>query len=544
MFNTMQRALSPRGGSAIALAESRAVVGISSVLLLGLSAGAHAAPRVAGDPAVAQQFVAGDAELLILGDSINHIYMPPAYKKLAGFDVGGQLLNANQSELFTLGMDAFFYGPGANPLVQSATLFQAGAATTDGITGVLPAGGWGVTFGSGVVPVSTSAFDNVIVEARLTSPINAGNVYADTQTGGSFWLDDAPDGSFDITLLTVAGPNGIPDGIAHVDVFQNATLLGSAALPSQVAAQGQLQNFTLTVPGGIVTNTGTFEATQPVSVRIRLNDGVTINQGLNFTLAGMYADNGLDDTFGYASLALSGKRVDWFLDPNVLSTDSLAKHFAAQNTNLTQIWLGENSWGTYDGATWKALMQDLIDKVRAADPDMAIALVSQYDTRNNGIALKERLADYNQALFELALGNEQVVYLNLFEEAGDATTINDNYLLDAVHPNSAGVQHFGQVLRSLYAAAALVGDYDASGAVEQGDLDFVLNNWGRNIDTAGVPAGWVLGLPTGNVDQDELDAVLNHWGSGLAPDFRGVAVPEPATAAALLFTAMAMRRRA
>ncbi|MEM7577823.1 MAG: SGNH/GDSL hydrolase family protein [Planctomycetota bacterium] len=502
-----------------------------------------AAPRVAGDPGVAQKFVEGNADLLILGDSINHIYMPPAYKKLSGFDVGGQLLNVNQSELFTLGMDAFFYGPDANPLVDSATLYAAGSTTTDGISGVLPAGGWGVTFGSGVVPAATNAFENVVVEARYTSPINASVAYADTQSGGAFWLDDAPDGSFDITLLTVAGPNGLPEGIANVEVYQNATLLGSAPLPSQVAAQGQLQSFTFDVPGGIVTTTGTFEATQPVSVRVRLNDGVTVNQGLNFTLAGMYASNGLEDSFGYASLALSGKRVDWFLDPNVLSTDSLATHYAAQDTNLTQIWLGENSWGQYDGQTWKSLMQDLIDKVRDADPDMDIVLVSQYDTRNNGAALKERLADYNQALFELATANERVVYLNLFEEAGDAATINAQYLLDSVHPNEAGTQYFGEVLQELYAAAALVGDFDASGSVEQGDLNLVLNNWGRDTDVVGVPEGWVLGLPEGAIDQAELNAVLNNWGSGESPDMQGLAVPEPGMAVLLLLGSAAFGRR-
>lgn len=541
-------ATGPTGGFAADLCRRDGASWMAtSAVACGLFAGsAAAAPRVAGDPSVAQRLVDGDAELLILGDSINHIYLPPAYKKFAGFDVGGQLLNNNQSELFALGMDAFVYNsdPVNNPRVESTPIYNAGDVTVDGITGVLPGGGWGTVLNSGVVPTASNPFQSVLVEARFTAPVNASNVYAETQSGGAFWLDDAPDGSFDLTLFSVAGPNGLPAGTATVEVYQGSTLLASAPLPDQVRAPQDAgwDTFTINVPGGIEAGPGTFGDSTPISMRVRLNDGVTVNQGLNFTLAGMYASNGLDDTFGYSSLALSGKRVDWFLDDTVLSDDTLGVHIQSTGTDLTQIWLGENSWGNYDAPTWKALMQDLIDKVRGVDPDMDIALVSQYDTRNNGQPLKERLAEYNQALLELALENDEVVYLNLFEEAGDAATLDALYLADSVHPNAAGVEYFGGVLQELYAAAALIGDYDASGSVEQADLDLVLTNWGLDTDAAGVPAGWVLGLPDGVVDQAELDAVLTNWGSSSAPSVEGSAVPEPGLAV-LLGSAFVVGRR-
>ncbi|MCG8363223.1 MAG: PEP-CTERM sorting domain-containing protein [Pseudanabaenales cyanobacterium] len=69
------------------------------------------------------------------------------------------------------------------------------------------------------------------------------------------------------------------------------------------------------------------------------------------------------------------------------------------------------------------------------------------------------------------------------------------------------------------------GDYDASGTVEQGDLDLVLLNWGDPATP--VPAGWVNQLPTGLIDQDELDGVLLNWGNTSEPGSVGVAVPEP-----------------
>ncbi len=77
------------------------------------------------------------------------------------------------------------------------------------------------------------------------------------------------------------------------------------------------------------------------------------------------------------------------------------------------------------------------------------------------------------------------------------------------------------------------GDYNASGQVEQGDLDLVLQNWGLDTDANGVPADWVNDLPSGQIEQTELDGVLQNWGSTSAPDFAGGQVPEPASLALL-----------
>jgi hypothetical protein len=81
---------------------------------------------------------------------------------------------------------------------------------------------------------------------------------------------------------------------------------------------------------------------------------------------------------------------------------------------------------------------------------------------------------------------------------------------------------------------ALPGDYNASGVVEQADLDLVLLNWGA--DAATVPDTWTIDPPSGNVDQDELDKVLLNWGT--TPAAHGAAaVPEPNTLAILLAVA-------
>ena len=88
----------------------------------------------------------------------------------------------------------------------------------------------------------------------------------------------------------------------------------------------------------------------------------------------------------------------------------------------------------------------------------------------------------------------------------------------------------------------IAGDANGNGQVEQADLDAVLNNWGNT----GPGLTWATGdfNNNGQVEQGDLDAVLNNWGSTAAPNFTGFAVPEPATAVALLGLAgLALRRR-
>jgi hypothetical protein len=71
----------------------------------------------------------------------------------------------------------------------------------------------------------------------------------------------------------------------------------------------------------------------------------------------------------------------------------------------------------------------------------------------------------------------------------------------------------------------LAGDFNASGRVEQADLDLVLLHWGRAGED--VPSGWTGGPAVGTIDQDELDAVLLNWGAELAAATAVPAVPSP-----------------
>ncbi|MEM1026686.1 MAG: PEP-CTERM sorting domain-containing protein [Planctomycetota bacterium] len=94
---------------------------------------------------------------------------------------------------------------------------------------------------------------------------------------------------------------------------------------------------------------------------------------------------------------------------------------------------------------------------------------------------------------------------------------------------------------SLGDASGIVGDYNESGTVEQGDLNLVLTNWGTDRtfeDPGGTEFSSLL------VDQEELNLVLGNWGStGPAPSFEGFAVPEPGALALLSGLAVAGLRR-
>lgn len=95
------------------------------------------------------------------------------------------------------------------------------------------------------------------------------------------------------------------------------------------------------------------------------------------------------------------------------------------------------------------------------------------------------------------------------------------------------INNQGDIYEATWVPVPLLGDFDASGTVDQGDLDLVLLNWGGRTHPSVFPDTWT-GAPAAGptIDQQELDSVLLEWGRTAAGG--GAPVPEPATSVLLL----------
>ncbi|MEM9753476.1 MAG: hypothetical protein AAF916_08830 [Planctomycetota bacterium] len=111
-------------------------------------------------------------------------------------------------------------------------------------------------------------------------------------------------------------------------------------------------------------------------------------------------------------------------------------------------------------------------------------------------------------------------------------------LVQAPDTNYIGPASFVNV--TLIEAVGLAGDLSGDSAVDQSDLNLVLNNWGQSR------GNWsnADGFATASVDQEELNAVLNNWGASSSPSSLGATlVPEPGSAVAVFTGLAALQRR-
>ncbi|MEM8494402.1 MAG: hypothetical protein AAF663_03335 [Planctomycetota bacterium] len=153
-----------------------------------------------------------------------------------------------------------------------------------------------------------------------------------------------------------------------------------------------------------------------------------------------------------------------------------------------------------------------------AEVGMAIEQGATLASLGNGFTLSDRVQ---------SAGSEQVFIHFLGTDSTDPPTGNANTDLYTL-------------TLTLEAIAGLVGDYNDSGQVEQGDLNLVLNNWGQAAPFE--PNGDAFSTPV--VDQEELNRVLNNWGSGsVSPDLTGYSVPEPVLGLALAAGTLTIRRQ-
>ena len=64
------------------------------------------------------------------------------------------------------------------------------------------------------------------------------------------------------------------------------------------------------------------------------------------------------------------------------------------------------------------------------------------------------MADYAQALYDISQTDSSVLFLNLYQKAGDFAFLDANYLADHVHENAAGNPYFADQTNALLEMAA------------------------------------------------------------------------------------------
>ncbi|MEO1496960.1 MAG: hypothetical protein AAFV43_07415 [Planctomycetota bacterium] len=145
----------------------------------------------------------------------------------------------------------------------------------------------------------------------------------------------------------------------------------------------------------------------------------------------------------------------------------------------TSIWGGAIDLG---GDASAAFDSDLLDVVFASAVGESVADQSDYP------------------IGRVTLSDDASGQLKFF-----GSTLNDGIVFEAAAPIAAGVIGPPRLSDE--------GDFDNSGAIDNDDLNLLLNHWGDSS----VPAEWV-GYFTPDVNNDELALILSGWGASLTRD--------------------------
>ncbi len=318
------------------------------------------------------------------------------------------------------------------------------------------------------------------------------------------------------------------------------SLAGASALCvsvlSVVALEGRGQTFTLTSP----TGSSTAAIGQSFSPSVEpmpdpgLGAGATVYlQDFTFTAGGEGLDAGTQADFGDAETYLAIMPGAYFAydvsavqrpDPDFtfemttaasnavgLSTNTIDTQTATQFEPIT--WQFDNLALDYE-TTYSATFVTLSPDGLTLTPIRTAVTFVEYAETEPGSGVFEAIAN---------IGGVDNFDINALFGDFDGTGFSSGTPLG----EDLG---FGATFTTT-PVSALAGDYNASGQVEQGDLDLVLQNWGLDTDANGPPAGWLADLPSGQIEQSELDGVLQNWGATAVPGFSGSAVPEPGAAA-------------
>ena len=388
-------------------------------------------PLVSGNYKIVQKFLHGDAHVLIIGDSIQNgiiDFYPKVWKidKWAGITASP-------------GMDANFAGdPGVAGFysfpapLYSVTRVESGDPSVDPTnipSDISPGPVHQAVFSA----TPTIAFNGTTLTNRVYSHSLVDSMYS--YYGGASWIASGTPLHADI--LYYANPTGA----ANINVVARGAS-ASVPLSTTVFSAYSTTSMLKILPFNFTANVWSPGVNTNLDFKFP-DDGYTPASSTNLAIIGTHFYTG-QPGFQYANISRGGKAVDYFMSAANGSAANLATFLNWEDTNIVYIWLGQNS-GTDDAATYETKMRALIARYKAAKPGIQFVLVSTYDTGNTVI-----LGGQAQALYNISQSDRDVVFLNLYQSAGNFATLDATYLADHVHPNSpVGTTYFANQTETL-----------------------------------------------------------------------------------------------
>lgn len=393
-------------------------------------------PLYAGDLSVANDVVNGNAHLMTIGDSITFDitpryafdWHPKAWSGVVigpNFPAGEYKLPESSVSSFTVRTTRSAPGPaGLAPVVPSAQVeyvFSGSAA---------PA-----------IDSDPKTLANRFYELGL-DPSSLGPA-ANWANAGS--------GNVTLTPLIYANPNGAAAGTTAMSVRVNSLDTPAALLPlNGTAATPTLVGPSVTIPAQ------TWDTGRYLAVDFRVAAGAAPAAGSNLTIAGVRISSG-GPGLQLAATAQGGYRIEDFLNDQATPLSTLQQYVTLTDSNVALVAIGVNGLGVESSADFKTNLQALIDRYRAARPDMKFVLMTTYDIVNPSQTFNtpQQQMDYNQDMLDVARGNAGVMFMNEYGATPDWATLNSSGLLaDGTHPNDAGADYFANAQWGLLSQAA------------------------------------------------------------------------------------------
>jgi lysophospholipase L1-like esterase len=399
---------------------------LCAIAFLAFNRDVSAAPLISGNVEIAADYLYGDAHVLLIGDSIQNGLTYYRYQLNQDRTVGAVFgPNYPQTSMGGLGSGTYYPNLSSTPTLSAYDVALADQTPADGVTGGSPGATAHMLLSGNAPQPDTTFISNSLGGYTIAT------AFAHTT------------GPLQFGVLAVANPNGT--NAVNFDVLSTTARLATMSLDTR-AASTQLRSQSMTLTSG----TG-----DDLIAQFRVNS--TPNANANVIVAGVRVTTG-QPGFQTAYANWGGKKTDYFVDPANVSDADLARYLAFTDTNVVQIWIGQNDG--IPGSEWEPKIKALIARYKQARPGIHFILESTYYTG------QPFFAQYADVLNDIAQNDPDVLFLNMYEALG-GDNIDPSLLGDGVHPSADGAPYMVDVEQSLLeqAAAAAALAPEPSGAL-------------------------------------------------------------------------------